>query len=598
MNRKYIIVTVITAGLGVAFGMLDSLLHYLIFQKGDMSFWEIAYKNVGVEEIFERGVYMIICLIIGYITVYFYRRLEDQTVIINEDRAKYSAIFNGSVTGLIVFDTQGKIVDVNPRACQMYGYSHKQMVAKSIADFSGPKVYDRKFTDFLAANHGETFHTESHDRRSDGSMMVVEIVGTSFSYHDKKLYLAMLTDVTLKKETEGKLRQRDRALTEKRRELDLLFGISHLILMSKGTMSDTIQGIINMICASWHSTGRAHVRAMVRDRQYVTLGFKETPFSLRSDIKMGEKTAGYIEVYFEEIDPEQSSAFFAAEDEMLVNTIAEGIASVIERFDVEHEHRMRNQFLRGIIDSIPYPFYVIDLVNGMIGLMNKAGENNHPESTICYKCIYGRQYPCNTSQDGEPEFLCIKREIEKTGEPCMIERTIKDTDGTLRFIEIHGFPIYNNSGEFTHLIEYCVDVTGQVTSSQAIKEAYAKLEATISGIPDLVFEVDSSGRLQDYRSQHPDLIGIESPSLVGKLPEEVLPTDVANAINQCISHADETGCGCKTFSLKTHLGKMNFEMSVIKKKPSNNFTIVVRNISINEGANHPENMTCEPGSLV
>jgi PAS domain S-box-containing protein len=589
MNRKYIIVTMIALILGISLGFIDSLLHHFIFKDGGDHFLDTAIYGVGAEEIFERGIYLVICLIIGYITVYFYRRID-------EDRAKYSAIFNGSVTGLIVFDTEGQIVDVNPRTCQMYGYNHDQMVGMSVVDIADPGVYNARFLDFLATNQGETFHTETPDKRSDGSTMIVEVVGTSFSYHNKKLYLAMLTDVTTKKETEGKLRMKDEALTEKRRELDLLFGISHLILMSKGALSDTIQGIINMISASWHYPGKSHVKASVRGRDYQTHGFIESRQRLKSKIKMGERIVGNLEVHFEDLDPDHPSDFLAVEDEMLVNTIAEGIASVIERYDVEEDYRIRNRFLGSIIDSIPYPFYVIDLVNGTIGLMNKAGENNHPESTICYKCIHGRQYPCNVASEEEPRFVCLKQEIAKTGSPCMLERTIKGPDGKDRYIEIYGFPIYNDRGEFTHLIEYCVDVTVQASSSQKIREAYAKLETTISGIPDLVFEVSFDGRLMDYRSQHPDLITVKSPSLVGKLPEEVLPKDVANAINSCVGRAKISGCCCSSFVLQTHLGEMNFEMSVVKKKPHGNFIIVVRNTSL-EGTTHSTTSTsCEPDS--
>lgn len=44
---------------------------------------------------------------------------------------QYEKIFNSATDGLLIYDRSGNIVEANPQACKMYGYSHEEFITLS-----------------------------------------------------------------------------------------------------------------------------------------------------------------------------------------------------------------------------------------------------------------------------------------------------------------------------------------------------------------------------------------------------------------------------------------------------------------------------------
>jgi len=127
--------------------------------------------------------------------------------------ARYSGIFNATTDSLIIFDDNGIIVEANPQACLMYGYSYEEIVKLSGKDIVHPD-YHYFFEQFKKDVHtsGE-FHAESLDVRKDGSTFNVEVSGSMFNYGDRSHLLAVIRDVTSRKQADKLIRaQRDLGL--------------------------------------------------------------------------------------------------------------------------------------------------------------------------------------------------------------------------------------------------------------------------------------------------------------------------------------------------------------------------------------------------
>lgn len=123
-----------------------------------------------------------------------------------EKEAQYRAIFNSATDAFVVFDLDGKVVDANPRACTMYGYSYAELTALSGKDLVQPH-YQHLFRQCLEdiRRDGE-FSAESEDRKKDGTPFAIEVHGTAFEYKGKKHVLGILRDVTKRKQAELELR--------------------------------------------------------------------------------------------------------------------------------------------------------------------------------------------------------------------------------------------------------------------------------------------------------------------------------------------------------------------------------------------------------
>jgi len=131
----------------------------------------------------------------------------------------------------------------------------------------------------------------------------------------------------------------------------------------------------------------------------------------------------------------------------------------------EAELRKQNEFLNNILECLTHPFYVIDANDYTIKMANSAGwPGKLPEKATCYMISHKRDKPC----DGA-DHLCPLEEVKRTGEPITVEHVHYDKDGDPRNVEVHGYPIFDNEGNVTQIIEYCLDVTDHKQTEEALR---------------------------------------------------------------------------------------------------------------------------------
>ncbi|MDR3630953.1 MAG: ATP-binding protein [Desulfocapsaceae bacterium] len=135
--------------------------------------------------------------------------------------------------------------------------------------------------------------------------------------------------------------------------------------------------------------------------------------------------------------------------------------------DSKKEFARQNHFLGSVIDSFPHPFYVIDVTSYEIVLANKAADFNPsgpPHS--CHWLTHGKRQPCQGN-----EHPCPIMEIRKNGAAVVVEHSHLDAEGMKEIVEIHGSPIYNEAGELTQIIEYCINITKRKRTELALMKA-------------------------------------------------------------------------------------------------------------------------------
>lgn len=115
----------------------------------------------------------------------------------------------------------------------------------------------------------------------------------------------------------------------------------------------------------------------------------------------------------------------------------------------------RNDLLQTILDLLTYPFYVIDIATHQVCLANQAARAMCAAgAATCYAMAHGEDAPC----DG-PDHPCPVRMIAETGYPATVEHVHHDARGHRRSVEVHAFPIHDETGQVAQVIEYCIDVT-------------------------------------------------------------------------------------------------------------------------------------------
>jgi signal transduction histidine kinase len=112
--------------------------------------------------------------------------------------------------------------------------------------------------------------------------------------------------------------------------------------------------------------------------------------------------------------------------------------------------------LRNIIEALPYPFFVIDAEDYSIRLANSSARliGNIHQKSRCYEASHQRTSPCRG-----PDHPCPLQEVRRTYRSARAEHLHKDADGRQSYLEVHAFPVFDDRGGLSEIIEYYVDIT-------------------------------------------------------------------------------------------------------------------------------------------
>jgi PAS domain S-box-containing protein len=166
---------------------------------------------------------------------------------LREREEQYRGVFESSIDGLFIIDLDGNLVDCNPAAARMHGYTMEEFRNLQPAEFIHPDS-QHVFQEYLATvKAGEQFRSRAVEVRKDGSVFHIEVIGTQFAYRGRPATLAVVRDISEQVGAEQKLEQR---VAERTRELRALLDTSHNVASTLelapllGLILDQLRGVV------------------------------------------------------------------------------------------------------------------------------------------------------------------------------------------------------------------------------------------------------------------------------------------------------------------------------------------------------------------
>jgi PAS domain S-box-containing protein len=146
---------------------------------------------------------------------------------------------------------------------------------------------------------------------------------------------------------------------------------------------------------------------------------------------------------------------------------------ITERRRIEREIAEQKQLLEDTLESLTHPFYVIDADDYSIQGANSAARAlGASEEATCHALSHGRETPCDSS-----EHQCPLVEVKKTRKPFTVEHIHCDATGKPRYVEVHGYPIFDDDGNVVQMIEYSLDITERKLMELQLEDARDAAEA-------------------------------------------------------------------------------------------------------------------------
>ena len=184
---------------------------------------------------------LILVLAISYLQyrkrVLLHREIEERKrteKALSESKQRYRQIFTTMASAILIFDSEGFIVNANPAACEIYGYEYDELIGLSGKDIVSPDHHFlfQQFKEHF--NNKRRFRAESVDVRKDGTTFDVEIRGTTIDFNGEPHLLAIARDISERKQHEAERANYQEQLEEqvKERTLELEQALSEVKSLS------------------------------------------------------------------------------------------------------------------------------------------------------------------------------------------------------------------------------------------------------------------------------------------------------------------------------------------------------------------------------
>lgn len=223
----------------------------------------------------------------------------------------------------------------------------------------------------------------------------------------------------------------------------------------------------------------------------------------------------------------------------------------------------------GVLEWSPEAYRIFGITQGMPLTYERFLSCVHPEDAPALDRAW------QAALEGNPYHLehriCVGGEIRWVVEDAELERDV--------------------AGRVTGGIGTVQDITARKLQELQIAEAQAGLRATLSAIPDLLFEVDLDGRYLDYHSPRADLLAAPPEVFLGKTIADVLPPNAAATCMAALQEANEKGFSAgHQCELDLPHGTHWFELSIARKTNGGaeppHFIILSRDITERKETDH------------
>jgi two-component system sensor histidine kinase/response regulator len=136
--------------------------------------------------------------------------LEQANKALQESEKKFRHLFESSPDTILVADLNNSILDANPAALRLFGYTREQLISRNMLDIVPPERRELVARKLRVPAEGEPLFVEGICMRSDGDTVPVEVSAVRAEYGDQLAILLHIHDITDRKRAMSALRQAEK----------------------------------------------------------------------------------------------------------------------------------------------------------------------------------------------------------------------------------------------------------------------------------------------------------------------------------------------------------------------------------------------------
>lgn len=379
---------------------------------------------------------------------------KEVEIALRESEHRYRLLIESANEGIGVVQ-DSKFCFVNPKLSEISGYTKKEIMSRKATNFAFSDDREMLESRLRRRLKGEDVETNYPFRiiAKDKSIKWLRANSVRIEWEGRPAILNFFRDVTEHIQMEEKIQaaaQEWNTTFDAINDLILILDTDGIILRSNKAQKKFLEKSFNEIIGR-HCYDVMNCKLKATE----TCPFKRMVKTLQREIEIFSMDESWSEVT---VDPifDKSGKLIGAVHIM---------SDITERKRAEEQIRQQNELLNNVMKSLTHPFYVVDVHDYKIVMANPVVKQDiTPGYSTCYQFTHNRKKPCTGLQ-----HPCPIQEVTKYKKPTRVEHVHTDKKGNKRNYEIHAYPIFDDKGEVTQIIEYTIDITERRKAEEMTK---------------------------------------------------------------------------------------------------------------------------------
>lgn len=292
----------------------------------------------------------------------------------------------------------------------------------------------------------------------------------------------------VKREEAEKIKDKTVHNLEKRvNELKTLYSVRSILQNKEVSTEKLYRDIVEVIPMGWRFPNITSARLSIANKDYTTINFKKSKYSLLAERKTSKGTKIDIEIVYSMEMQQFDEDPFLKEEYRLINMLIELLKVDLEKREQEAE-----------LKDYKYALDISSIVSISDGTGSILFVNDNFCNTSKYSTaeLIGKHHSITVSSLYSPEYIEELRTSMDKGETYRGELCNLAKDGTLFWVDIAIVPFLDENGNVYQYLSISHDITKRKEGEEMIKESEQLLRKITSQIPGntYMFEIEKTGK--------------------------------------------------------------------------------------------------------
>ncbi|MDY0322082.1 MAG: PAS domain S-box protein [Arcobacteraceae bacterium] len=480
---------------------------------------------------------------------------------------------NSTSDAIYITDKDLSIIYVNNGACNMLGYTKDEFTSMNISDIDAKNSKDEIVDIKKEITDTNQIVFETKHKAKNGSVIDVEITGSSFIFEGKSVRISVVKDITERKIFEERLASKEREFRTLAQNANIpiyrydkecrrIYVNPAVEKLSNKRVSDLL--------------GKTPLESSLIHPDYN----EALMTSLNKVLNTGENDA--VELLF--ILPDGTKKYFLHHHVAEYNSLGEieSVLAIGHDITAQKELESREEMFRTLAENSPNiimrydgdakRIYANPAFAKHTGIPLEQTFNNKPERQWG---IYLEMLNMSAYDYQER----VKKVFQTGKSDNFTVEWIRYHDGVKVAHDLNLVAEKDSKGYTLGVLAIGHDITKKLEIERKLKQSVEFTEGVINAIPDLLFEVDINGVYLNFWTHDDKLLSTYKDSLIGQKISDVLSFESTLVAYEAINEANIHGISFgKVYGLKLNDEDKWYELSV-SKKANGTFLALARDVT-------------------